>query len=399
MKVLYLIFALNLWCSLIYGFESYYFTTSAQNGDGVYSLLRRYNLDKEPCNFQKFYKLNNLTKDAGLKANREYVLPIMITKYNGRSIRSTIGIEDWDNAVKIKEYNEVILSKQLRQTNYIDSKILWVPHHLYGCQSSVKEPEILIAENREATPKSKSIITYPLFGDTHQEVVVSSNALKGKVYYIVSGHGGIDPGARCTDCAHTLCEDEYAYDVSLRMAKSLMEQGATVHVIVQDNDGIRDSKYLKCDQDEVCLDGKKVLPRQKDRLAQRTNHVNALYKKHKAKGVKEQYALFMHIDSNHEDKRMDVYFFHHEQSKTGKKLASTLQETMKSKYAHYQANRGYHGSVKCRGLYVVRNTLPPAVLVELGNIKNPSDQKRITLPGNRQALAEWLVDGLANFNP
>ncbi|MBK8153354.1 MAG: hypothetical protein IPK61_10060 [Saprospiraceae bacterium] len=68
---------------------------------------------------------------------------------------------------------------------------------------------------------------------------------------------------------YTLCEDEYAYDVSLRLAKKLMEEGATVHIIVQDkNDGIRDEKYLDCDEDEICATGCQIPISQKKRLRQ-----------------------------------------------------------------------------------------------------------------------------------
>ncbi len=405
-----LFIAILLTCISISGycFESYYYLAKAESGDGVYALLRRYDLDEDPCNFQKFYTLNNLVKESGLKAGKEYIMPIMIVQYNGKSIRSTMSINDWDTAVSIKQYNESILEKKLRKTHYVDSKILWVPHHLAECQSSAKAP-ILVNESKSNTPatsktpsspaSSPKYITQELFGEKYAKVEIKNQNLAGKVYYIVAGHGGIDPGARCTECSHTLCEDEYAYDVSLRLSRTLLEQGATVHTIIQDTDGIRDSKYLKCDTDETCMDSGKVKPKQLDRLAQRTNKVNELYRKHKKEGVKEQYAMFIHIDSNHEHKKMDVYFFHHEKSKIGKKLAANLQHTFKNKYAQYQADRGYHGSVKCRGLYVIANSLPPAILVELGNIKNPSDQKRITLPGNRQALAEWLADGFITFDP
>ncbi len=402
------------------GADPYYLSVDAKKGDGVYSLLRHYNLDLQPCNFQKFYELNELNKNSGLKVDKSYLLPITIMTYDGKSIRSTVGINDWDIAIDIKAYNENIKDLGLRKTHYVDSKILWVPHHLVGC-SDIKANSNMAVTKTKPTPKETQTnnthknntptvkskpktetagvktITEPLFGEKYKTVNVRNQDLKGKVYYIVAGHGGVDPGAMCTDCTHTLCEDEYAYDVSLRLSKTLMEQGATVHIIIQDTDGIRDGKYLACDTDETCLGGAKVARSQKEKLHQRTHKVNSLYAKHKAEGVKEQYAMFIHVDSNHENKRMDVYFFHHEKSKKGKKLAENLQDTFRDKYAQHQANRGYHGDIRCRNLYVVNNTHPPAILVELGNIKNTNDQKRIMLAGNRQALADWLAEGLSTF--
>lgn len=418
MKSLILTLIVGLVPGLLIGADTYNLTVKANKGDGVYSVLRKYNLDGEPCNFQQFYKLNDLKKNDGLQIGVEYTLPILIVEYDGKSIRSTLTIDDWDMAVDIKNYNEDIKDLGLRKTHYVDSRILWVPHHLYGCGGitsvniDVKAPVTATDTSPSSDlpkttekPASKTTVSTgvtikeELFGKTYETVTVSNQSLKGKVYYIVSGHGGIDPGTMCTDCAHTLCEDEYAYDVSLRLSRSLMEKGATVHIITQDTDGIRDSKYLSCDTDETTLGGQKVAASQKNRLAQRTHKINQLYAKHKAEGVKEQYAMFIHIDSNHKEKRMDVYFFHHEQSKTGKKLAQNLQETIRNKYAQHQADRGYKGDIRSRNLYVVKNTHPPAILVELGNIKNTNDQKRIMLSGNRQALADWMAEGLATFKP
>ena len=48
-----------------------------------------------------------------------------------------------------------------------------------------------------------------------------------------------------------------------------------------------------------------------------------------------------------------------------------------------------------RGLYVLRNAAPPAILVELGNIQNAEDQRRFVLDSNRQALANWMLEGFA----
>ncbi|MBK9213145.1 MAG: N-acetylmuramoyl-L-alanine amidase [Saprospiraceae bacterium] len=42
----------------------------------------------------------------------------------------------------------------------------------------------------------------------------------------------------------------------------------------------------------------------------------------------------------------------------------------------------------------MKNALPTSVYVELGNIQNTHDQKRILDPRNRQLLADWLFEGL-----
>ena len=47
-------------------------------------------------------------------------------------------------------------------------------------------------------------------------------------------------------------------------------------------------------------------------------------------------------------------------------------------------------------LHIISNTLPTAVFIELGNIRNTDNQKRLILSDNRQALANWIYPGLAD---
>src|SRR5690606_778618 len=135
-------------------------------------------------------------------------------------------------------------------------------------------------------------------------------SLKDQVFYIISGHGGPDPGAVYKKDGVTYCEDEYAYDVALRLARNLMQHGAIVHMIVQDNDGIRDDKVLKCDCTEEMFNGS-VIPRsQKERLKQRVSMVNTLFNKYKKQGYKAQKAIEIHVDSRNASMRQDVFFYY-----------------------------------------------------------------------------------------
>ena len=85
----------------------------------------------------------------------------------------------------------------------------------------------------------------PLFGKSLASYKVTSSDLKGACFYLVSGHGGPDPGAIGKMGSHELHEDEYAYDIMLRLARNLLTRGAKVHIIIQDaKDGIRDQQFL-----------------------------------------------------------------------------------------------------------------------------------------------------------
>lgn len=244
-----------------------------------------------------------------------------------------------------------------------------------------------------STPSpSKQIRHYDIFGKKYADVEIKNNKLKGAVFYLVGGHGGPDPGAMGKYNGHTVCEDEYAYDVALRLARNLIAEGATVYLITRDpDDGIRDAVKLYVDHDEVCYPKQTIPLNQIKRLRQRTDAVNKLYKKHKGA---YQRMIALHIDSRGKKENIDIFFYHDKRSKTGKKAAETLRKTVETKYHEHQPNRGYTGTVSPRNLYVVRNTYPTAIFIELGNMNHQRDVKRLVLPNNRQAIANWLALGL-----
>ena len=231
----------------------------------------------------------------------------------------------------------------------------------------------------------------PLFGKSQAKYQVTSNSLKGTVFYLVGGHGGPDPGCIGKYKGKELHEDEYAYDIILRLGRELLKRGAKVHFIIQDSkDGIRNTAILKNSKRETCM-GKQIPLNQVERLQQRCDAINRLHRKEKSSYKR---AVFIHVDSRSRNNQTDVFFYHAPKSKNGKKLVLELQRTFRSKYKKHQPNRGFDGTVSERNLYVLRNTTPVAVFLEVGNIQNPQDQKRLVIPDNRQALANWITEAI-----
>ncbi len=361
-----------------------------KSGDGIWSLLKRYDLHRHKEDYEAFYNINHLNKGDRLLRHKKYKLPVYIYRYNGKSIRSTLHINDWATAVEIQKYNERLTARKVKPKDYRISKQLWVPFSLLATKTKRKNQK-----NAKKTIRKKEL-TVPLFGSKYKNVVIKSNKLKGQVFYVVSGHGGPDPGAIAhkVNNKYTLCEDEYAYDVSLRLARKLMENGALVHIIIQDkNDGIRDGAWFRPDKDETCM-GKRIPLSQLKRLQQRTNTINHLYKQHMRTGIKKHKVICIHVDSRSMNENKDVFFYYYAKSHSGHTMATNIYNTFKSKYHKYQRNRGYHGSISSRPLYLLKNTLPPAVYVELANIRNKKDRVRLVKPQNRDALAQWLYEGL-----
>jgi len=370
-----------------------YYRSEAQRGDGVYSLLRRFALDKYSCNFETFYKLNKMRKNAALTVGKTYSLPILLYVFDGKTIRSSIGIDDWDRALSIQKYNEAMLDERLRKESFKSDKILWVPYHQLNCPEPDLDILPPVLNNPEENKAGDRI--FPIFGAPYAYTPLESSRLKGRVFYISSGHGGVDPGAMATRGGRSICEDEYAYDVSLRLCRKLIAHGATTYMVVRDeDDGIRSGEYLECDKDEKLWGGVRMVLQQKARLFQRSNIINELYEKHRLQGVKDQLLVEIHIDSRSHSERTDVFFYYHSSSDEGKELAEQMHQTLKTKYKQYRSGGYYHGTVSSRDLHMLRESKPNSVYVELANIRNYSDQQRIVLESNRQLLANWLFEGI-----
>lgn len=312
-------------------------TITAQKGEGIYKILRDNNLDKSY--YQKFIELNKtkIKQEDAIIEGEIYYLPLKQEINNNDNIVDSI--------------------------NCINNKI------------------------KNDSSKFK-------YADT-----IINNFFEGAVIYLISGHGGPDPGAISEYEGKTISEDEYAYDICLRIAKSIEEQSGTVYMIIDDpNDGIRDDKYLPIDYDEYCYPNLDIPRNVNDRLKQRSNAVNQLYANHKD-NYKYQRVIEIHLDSRSVSKKIDVFFYYYPESKKGKQTAETIQKVFFDKYAKHQPNRGYEGSVTTRKLFVMKNTIPPLIFIELGNIQNEQDRKRFLIADNRQALAKWITEGLLqDFN-
>lgn len=244
-------------------------------------------------------------------------------------------------------------------------------------------------------PKIGNTVNEPLFGKKLANVKVTSNRLAGACFYVVSGHGGPDPGAIGRVGKYELHEDEYAYDIALRLARNLMQEGAEVRIIIQDaKDGIREDAYLSNSKRETCM-GDPIPLNQVQRLQQRCNKINAFYRKDRRKYTYCR-AIFIHVDSRSKGKQTDVFFYHSSKKAESKRLANKMKDTFESKYDKHQPNRGFSGTVSGRNLYVLSHTTPASVFVELGNIQNALDQRRLVISSNRQALAKWLTEGFMN---
>ena len=379
----------------------------ARAGEDVPLLLQRYGLSDFSCNITEFFRINKIKEDYRLKSGATYKLPLWVVPYNGKSIRSTLGLSDWQSAKRIETFNKNAWENGLRNDNFVESKKLWVPFHEIKCtetdapagsvktSSGKQSSQIENFESGEISAKGSRV--FPIFGPKYSKTPLSSSRMKGKVFYLISGHGGPDSGAQGKRSGNTLCEDEYAYDVTIRLLKLLISNGATAYMIVRDaNDGVRDENFLVCDKDEVVWGNKRIPINQKERLQQRTDLINQMTEKHLKAGQKDQTIIEIHVDSRSRDAKTDVFFYYRPESDDSKNLAQHIHRTFLEKYLQLRGQRGYMGSVTPRYLWTLQETTcRRAVYIELGNIRNDWDQQRLVIKNNRQAVANWLFQALS----
>ncbi len=371
----------------------------------IEELLMKYLLSDFECNMTQFLKINtNVKRNTPLSKNGIYNLPIWVYDYNGKNIRSSLNIDDLEAAKMVQSYNANLQKLGIRKQSYQESGYLFVPFHTLNCRTSrkvstpkVEEPVAVQSPENAKSPKSAAIATrtVAIFGKKYQDVSIVDRKLKGKVFYVEGGHGGPDPGAMTTVEGRSLCEDEYAYDVSLRVARELITHDATVFIINRDlNDGIRDGDFLLCDSDELTYPDLRVPVAHKPRLFQRSDAINALYEKYHKLGITDQRLIVIHVDSRGKSQQTDTFLYYQNGNDVSHKVAKTMQKTLEAKYALYRdSNRDYKGTLTTRDLHMLRECKPNTVYVELGNIRNEFDRKRLMIKNNRQAIASWLAEG------
>ncbi|MCX7736332.1 MAG: N-acetylmuramoyl-L-alanine amidase [Candidatus Kapabacteria bacterium] len=376
-----------------------FLTTKIKPGDGITLLLQRFNLEISSFNINKFKELNQkkISSKEELFLHHIYKLPILTLDYDPINFESMIESISNVSPQKVLDFNNNLIEKGLIKKDYKSGKKIYIPLSFLKNQTvkidDEKTEEFNTGEELIYDLKEKKG-EFKIFGEKYSRLTKKSSTFKGFIFYLVSGHGGPDPGAIGFKDGYELHEDEYAYDVTLRLGRNLIENGAKVFFLVYDkNDGIRDEKFLTTSSKEIFSTGDTISIYQKERLAKGSDIINALYEKYK-KNAKEQISINIHLDSRETKQKIDIFFYHQDNDKKGENIANILLTTIKDKYDKNQPGRGYKGTVSTRNLFMLKNTIPTTLYIELGNIQNERDQIRFIEYNNRQAIANWLFEGL-----
>ncbi|MDA8333597.1 MAG: N-acetylmuramoyl-L-alanine amidase [Peptococcaceae bacterium] len=190
--------------------------------------------------------------------------------------------------------------------------------------------------------------------------------LSGLTVVVDPGHGGVDPGAHFK---RELLEKDLVLDIGRDLAGFLGGAGARVIVT-------RNSDYDLAPRDMNSLSARKRFDlRERVQLARR-NRADIL--------------VSLHINSSPSAKKSGAYVYYNDRP-GARDIALAVQGELKGLFS----SRGciLPGS----GLYILRQSPMPAVIVEAGFISNPAERKSLTRAAFRREVAWAVFAGLEKY--
>lgn len=165
------------------------------------------------------------------------------------------------------------------------------------------------------------------------------------------GHGGVDPGAVGKDWR--LLEKEVNLEVARQLSELLSEAGLEVILTRQDD------SYVS--------------------LQERAEAINTA-------GVDVVISLHVNSSGNRDADYLSAHVFSRESR--GAELGEILLNYLA------RATGWPNGGVRVNDFYILRETRPPAVLMEIGFISHAAQEKFLSTAANRAGLARALAEGI-----
>ena len=215
----------------------------------------------------------------------------------------------------------------------------------------------------ESKPAPKQPITLPTVPEKPIPQVVNyrtTGGISGKIIVLDPGHGGSDPGAigptGLQEKQVTLPIAEYLKSIlEAKGAKVILTRTTDVDVYGPHASGV-------------------------DELQARVNVAN---------GNQADAFISIHINSFSNPNVGGIATYYFDGSDQSKKLASSVQGQI-AEHSGFNGDRG----IQPGNLYVLRHSLMPSILVELGFISNPKEEGHLKEASTRQEFANELAKGL-----
>jgi len=233
---------------------------------------------------------------------------------------------------------------------------------------------------------------------THDGQIPLTRALGLKISRIVidAGHGGKDTG---TIGPHGLMEKDVCLDVALRLGKEIEEKLPGAEVI-----------YTRKDDTFIPLEERTAIANQAKADLFISIHANSSHN-HSARGVETYYLNFatseesmevaarenaLSQESLHDLQTLIQKIARNEKIEESKELASDIQGSLSQRLelvSETERNRG----VKKAPFVVLIGANMPSVLAEISFLSNPTDERLLRRPDQRQRIADGLYRGISTY--
>ncbi|MBQ7137022.1 MAG: N-acetylmuramoyl-L-alanine amidase [Bacilli bacterium] len=188
--------------------------------------------------------------------------------------------------------------------------------------------------------------------------------LLGKVIVIDPGHGGRDPGTMYGN----IYEKDINLEISKKLEKTLMEQGAIVYMI-RESDVDLSSKYDK--------------QKKRGDLYRRILFIEDEKKK-------TDIYLSIHINWYKNSSWSGAEVLYHNINPNNKLLGEIVMKHLKK---DFDTKR----SLKKTSLYLYRNTTVPGVLIECGFLSNPNERYLLRQESYQEKLSGSITDAVIEY--
>lgn len=191
----------------------------------------------------------------------------------------------------------------------------------------------------------------------------TTGGIAGKVITIDPGHGGTDPGAIGPT---GLMEKNVTLPISMKLKKALEDKGAKVYMTRTTDVDVYGPNASGPDELQARVDV----------------------------GTRSKSDLFIsvHINSFSNPSVGGIATYYYEKTQYDTKLANRIQNNIADE-SGFGGDRG----IQPGNLYVLRRSLMPAVLVELGFISNPSEEALLKKDSVQQQFADEIASGVENY--
>ena len=196
---------------------------------------------------------------------------------------------------------------------------------------------------------------------------VISHSKEGHVVMLDPGHGGYDPGAITS-------QGVYEKSINLQIAQKVKEMLGPSGIAV----------FLTREEDiDYAPDGVKGNNTKKQ--------IDLNHRIDIANEAKANVFVSLHVNATATGQNSGAETFYHYKSESGKGLAVLIQQEL------IKIQGMNRRSAKPGNFYVIKNTSMPAVIVEVGYLSSPKEQKKLQQSWYQEQLSRAIAKGIANY--